>query len=159
MTVWTERPPETAALFNPALLAVLCARIAEGWTGETGEPLPIPIVFPACALLLHADARAALPDTRRTRLAHWIERHGRERLEVADLAIALAPRVREAMRLGLRHALLVPRAPGIIGSPPPTASSGSAETRLILSRAPWVGGWLALGGTATTVLALLGVTR
>jgi hypothetical protein len=160
MTVWAQRPPETAALFNPALLAATCARIASGWSKETGGPLPLPIAFPACALLLHEGARTALPDTRRTRLAPWIENHSRERLEVADLAVALAPRIREGLRLGLRHGVITAQPPGVRGFPPaPSWTAVSEETRTILSRANWVGQWLADAGSSTTVLALIGPPR
>lgn len=160
MTVWARRPPETAALFNPALLAATCAGIAAGWSEADGAALPLPVVFPACALLLHEGARNALPTSRRTRLAPWIEAHSRERLEVADLAVSLAPRIREGLRLGLRHGILAAQPPGVNGRPRPVHSNGfSDETRGILSRAPWVGRWLADAGSSVTVFALIGPPR
>lgn len=160
MTVWARRPPETAALFNPPLLALVIARIASGWTSSLDRPLPLPIVFPASALLLHEGARTALPGTRRTRLAPWVEEHGRERLEVADLAIALAPRLREGLRLGVRHGLLEAHEAGVAATAQPAAPSAlTSETRTILDRAPWVGVWLADAASPATVLLLLGVAR
>ena len=160
MTVWAQRPPETAALFNPALLAATCAGIASGWTERVGTALPLPIAFPACALLLHERARDALPSTRRTRLAPWVEEHSRERLEIADLAVSLAPRVREGLRLGLRHGVLDAQPPGILGMPRALPANGlSQETRAILSRAAWVGRWLADAGSGVTVFALIGPAR
>ena len=157
MTAWARRPPETAALFNPVLLAAASAGIASGWGIETSAPLPIPIVFPACALLLHKAAREALPRTRRTRLAPWVEDHSRERMEVADLAVSLAPRIREGLRMGLRLHLLSAEPPGLLGFPGTPPHDGfSAETRAILGRSAWLGQWLADAGSSTTVFALIG---
>lgn len=160
MTTWARRPPETAALFNPALLAATCAGIASGWSEQAGTALPLPIAFPACALLLHESARNALPSSRRTRLAPWIEEHSRERLEVADLSVSLAPRIREGLRLGLRHGMLAAQPPGIVGFPRAVPANGfSAETAAILSRTAWVGRWLGDTGSSITVFALIGPTR
>ena len=160
MTRWISRPPDMAALFNPALLAVMCAGLAEGWESETGEALPLVLAPSGCAMLLSARARERLPSTRRTRLGPWIEEHGPERVEVARLAFALSPRVREAIRVGLREGLLQARAPGVHGKTPRTLPSDlSPETETVLKRTAWVGGWLAQGGSPLTILALLGAVR
>ncbi len=50
--------------------------------------------------------------------------------------------------------------PGSSGAPRPVPANGlSQETRAILSRAPWVGRWLADAGSGVTVFALIGPTR
>ena len=72
MRAWADRSPESAALLNPALLAVVCAAAASQYERESDEAMPWPLAFLVAPLVLHRGTREALPRNTRTHLSTWI---------------------------------------------------------------------------------------
>ena len=157
-----ERSCEERALLNPVFCAQLlwyaarsCARDGDGLSFEEGF-LILPIV-------LHRTTRKALPRGTRTSLAVWLDANPLGRGRIATRAHLLVPFTKEAMMFGGMHGLLqleggrldavdawrirVNRAIRI----------SSDEVKECAKRAEFIGKWFAATGSASTVMALLGV--
>jgi Family of unknown function (DUF6521) len=153
------RPTTDArALFNPAFVAALIGRAAEGHQNEREAPLPVALGYLIAPLVLHTPTREALPRVN-ARLAKWADDHQLVRAELRWRAPQLVEVTRRALRFGLRHDLiaLVPRGidpgPALARLPAPQGAGAADCWR----KAQLLGRWLPRAGPPATVLALLGV--
>jgi hypothetical protein len=155
---WSQRPPETAALLNPAFLGALVTCAAWEHEQRSGVGLDVPTAFLVPPLVLHSQTRAALPRDARTHLSVWITRYPILRAGFPHRTLQLVPLVREALRLSIRSGVLVV-ASGILHAPrnPARLPDATPEVADILNRARTVGRWLAANTDRATVFALLGV--
>jgi Family of unknown function (DUF6521) len=158
MRPWNERSIEQAGLFNPAFLAAVLASASRG--AEEHEGLAWPLSFLVVPLVLHRPTREALPRGVTTSLPVWIERVPEARVGFAQRARDLAPFTREGARLGLRAGSLELAGDrlrrGTIRRRT-RAVRASAERDDCLTRAEFVGRWLAGSGDVVTVFGLFGV--
>lgn len=149
---------DARALFNPAFVAALIGRAADGHRSEREAPLPVALAYLIAPLVLHTPTREALPRVN-ARLAKWADDHHLARAELRSRAPQLVGVTRHALRFGLRHDLivLVPEGiePGSALTRLPAPTGGDAED--CWRKAHLLGRWLPRAGPPATVLALLGV--
>ncbi len=163
MTPWTERSSEERALLNPSFCALLLWHAANGHMAKDGVPLAFEETFLVLPLVLHRGTRESLPRTARTSLAVWLIDNPLARSRVAGRARLLVPFTKESLLFGGVHGLFRFQdgslAPGSGWKPSftRTVADSSDEVRECLKRAEFVGGWFAQAGSASSVLALLGV--
>ncbi len=159
MRAWAGRSPESAALLNPALLAVVCAAAASQYERESDEAMPWPLAFLVAPLVLHRGTREALPRNTRTHLSTWITNHPVIRAGFPQRALSLTELVREGLRFGMSHSALSVTADGrmhavLSSSARPIKDGDAAE---IVRSAGFVGKWFTRADQPATLFALLGV--
>lgn len=154
MKRWADRSRVEASLLNPALIAMLMSEAAKEHERQA-DPMSWPIAFLVAPLVLHRPTRDALPRDTRTHLSTWISRHPVIRAGFPDRAAAMTPLAREALRFGVRNAVLETSNGTVRGltsrTPPP------GDLRVLMSKAGLVGRWLARTDQPSTVFALFGV--
>jgi hypothetical protein len=157
---WEERSPVPAAMFNPALIAVIVAAAVDQYEHRSGFPMPWPMSFLVPPMVLHGPTRDALPRTSRTSLSSWI---GSEAVLAAGFprrAQHLAPQVREGIRFGVRHQLLEISGPSgalTCPTPPKTTKSSPGDLIPIVRAAGMLGRIFARAGGSADVYAALRV--
>lgn len=149
---------DARALFNPAFVAALIGRAADGHRSERDAPLPVALGYLVSPLVLHTPTREALPRVN-ARLAKWADEHHLARAELRSRAPQLVRVTRHALRFGLRHDLILLVPAGI--EPGPALAQLHAPTGADAAdcwkKAHLLGRWLPRAGPPATVLALLGV--
>ena len=149
---------DARALFNPAFVAALIGRAADGHRSEREIPLPVPLGYLIAPLVLHTPTREALPRVN-ARLAKWADDHQLARAELRSRAPQLIGVTRHALRFGLRHDLILLVPAGI--EPGPALARLRAPTGADAAdcwkKARLLGRWLPRAGPPATVLALFGV--
>ncbi len=163
MTTWEQRSNEERALLNPGFCANLFWHAARGYAGESGGALSFEESFLVLPFVLHRETREALPRTTRTSLAVWLEENPLARGRVANRARLLVPFTKEALifagihgfiRLDIGQLRSGDRWTGAVTS---ALGVSSDEVQICAKRADFVGRWFARAGSASTVLALIGV--
>ena len=158
---WEGLPKEEKALFNPAFLAIVLARVSEGHHQRFGEPVPLPIAILSSTLVLHRPTRERLPNTIATNMLAWIERNADLTATVGIHAPALVPHLKEGLLFSLTDGLCrLTESGGIVPgrNKPPTQITGqTADVIACQRKAFFVGRWLAGAGTPATILALFGL--
>ena len=159
MKAWADRSQESAALLNPALLAVVCAAAASQYERESDEAMPWPLAFLVAPLVLHRGTREALPRNTRTHLSTWITSNPVIRAGFPQRALSLAGLVREGLRFGMTHDALSVTADGgmhAVFSPSARPIEGGDAAEIVRS-AGFVGKWFTRADQPATLFALLGV--
>jgi hypothetical protein len=149
---------DARALFNPAFVAALIARAADGHRRERDAPLPLALAYLIAPLVLHTPTREELPRVN-ARLAKWADDHQLARAELRWRAPQLPAVTRRALRFGLRHELILLVPAGIEPGPalarlPAPEGADAADC---WKKAELLGRWLPRAGPPATVFALLGV--
>lgn len=158
-----SRAREERALLNPAFCSQMLWHAARGHATRTSGGLAFEESFLVLPFILHAPTRAALPHDTRTSLAVWLSKNPLARGIVADRARLLVPFVREALVFGVMHRLIdltqgrVEAQPGWANRISAVLADTNNDVRDCARRAEFVGRWFASTGSATTVLALIGV--
>jgi len=160
--VWAERSREERALLNPALCAVLLWHAARSCVRD-GDSLSFEEGFLVLPFVLHRTTRDALPRGTRTSLAVWLDANPLARGRIAPRARLLVPFTKEAITFGAAHGLLQMEAARLkaVGAwrtrVDRSVRASSDEVRECAKRAKFIGKWFAATGSASTVMALLGV--
>ena len=157
---WSSRQREEAVLFNPAFLATLLAAAASDHQRVAGDGLRWTLAFIVPALVLFEDTRAELPANTNARLLNWINDHTNVCARLPQRARSLAPLVRESARFGMRAGALTfveerLRSPL---SAPTLRSGASAEARVCIERAAFLGRWFDGVADVASVYALFGIS-
>lgn len=160
-TLAESHPVEEAALFNAAFLALLARRVSDEHERRSGgRALPTMLVYLAVPLTLHGPTRRALPNNVTAQMGEWIRAHPEAAMGLGRRAAALRPYVSAALRLGLRHGLLV-AAPGTLRAGVlarrPRGMARSVEVDECLDKAGFLGRWLSGQPDPTTAMALWGL--
>lgn len=155
-----HEPPEVAALFNPALIALLLARSTRSHLEETSDGLPFlyaPIIVTIC---LHPTVRSTLSMNIRTQFATWVQRSAGVDPPLQARIAEMVPIVNEGVLFALIHDILkVERgvlAPGTT-SPTRAVRGDTADMEDAQKAAVYLGRWIAHAGSQSTVCAMLGV--
>jgi Family of unknown function (DUF6521) len=159
MRGWAGRSPETAALLNPALLAVICGAAASQYERESDEAMPWPLAFLVAPLVLHRGTREALPRSARTHLSTWITNNPVIRAGFPQRAQSLTGLVREGLRFGMTYGALSVTADGGMRGILPTSARpiDGGDAADIMRSAGFVGKWFTRADQPATLFALLGV--
>jgi len=145
-------------MLNPALMALVTAAAASEYERASGEPMPWPLAYLIAPMVLHAGTRAALPGNTRTHLASWLTANPIIHAGFARRAHGLADVVREGLRFGLAHSVLVVDDLGRVSGAVNARSAQGTETGELIRRAGFVGKWLTRVDQPATAFVLLGVT-
>jgi len=163
MTPWSQRSREERALLNPGFCATLLWHAARGYLGVGRGSLPFEEAFLILPFVLHRDTREALPRNTRTSLAVWLEENPLARGRIAMRARLLVTFTKEGMAFGGVHGIIRLNEGRLHAdeawkrSVTLSLKESSEEVRRCAKSAEFVGKWLALAGSSSTVLALMGV--
>jgi hypothetical protein len=95
--LWSERPQEEAAHFNPAFCGELLARTTKEFCKQAGKAMPLTYAFLVAPLVLHPTARKALPGRANAAFASWAGDNADMLSTLADRTLRLRPVTREAL--------------------------------------------------------------
>ncbi len=161
---WTQRTPEEANLFNPALLGLLATEFVREFSKAKGDACPYVLPFCAMPISLHAKTRASLPSTTLTSLYTWRERNPGTLVGYAERATSLRPALQEAIRFCIdRQALEISPDGGLQLSKTTVSAAKKYEATLThdaqacITAARLLGRWFAKSGTTSTILAAWGL--
>ncbi|WP_376760901.1 three component ABC system middle component [Archangium violaceum] len=160
MRAWQERPPEIAALLNPAFCALVLREAVKSFTAEADTSMPFPLIAFILPLSLHAPTRQVLPSTIRTKMHVWMQEYPEARIQFAPRARGLLPYAREALLFAAVRGVLTFDAEGNIAvgkrlrAPPWERHAEPAEC---LRAAGFVGRWLARAGEVQSIFIMWGV--
>lgn len=160
---WAERPLEERVLLNPAFCASLLWHFAAAGGEDGRRSLSLVESFLVLPTVLPRVTREALPRSTRTSLAVWLDENPSFQATLAGRAKALVPFSRDALIFGgtrqfirlsqdLVHAELSWRRRANAAT-----RQASAETQMCAKKAAFLGAWFAESGSASTVMALMGV--
>ena len=152
---------EETRLFNPAFLSLIVREAAKGYSQETQAPFPLPLAFVVPAVTLHRRSREALPGTVRTDLLVWMQQHPEIRFLAAGRAARLSIYVKQGILLG-SHARILNVGPSGLGVGEGLVSNSALsrvtlEAGSCLSRARFMGRWMARSGSPIYQLTLWGI--
>ena len=105
MKEWANRPPEIAALLNPAFCGFLMSTGLDAYTQNVNEGAPYAFPFVMLPLVLHKPTRQAFPRSSRTAFSTWITNADTAIAKVgfAERAKNMAPYVKEALAFAMQH--------------------------------------------------------
>jgi hypothetical protein len=157
---WEARSAVTAAMLNPALIALIIAVASNRYEHDKDEPMPWELSFLVVPMALHADTRTVVPSRVTSRLPRWVNDHPLIMAGLGPRAESVAPYVREGIRWGLRSRALTLDSTGrlsgeVLGR---FSKNDTADLRAVVDTARFLGRWFASVGSTATVFALLGVT-
>lgn len=165
MIEYTELSAETRAIFNPALIAILGARAAQGYEGEAKAPMPIALCLTAVGTALFHRARDDRPSTIRPSFAGWLQDNPEIRYNIGPQLESLGPHLKAGIIFGVSQEILrivasssVSMVPRSVRAPGVTTGLYTQEVESCIGAATFFGRWFARSGTPGTVMALLGVT-
>ena len=163
LNAWDERPQDVSNLLNPSFLGLLLYRAVHGFKKESAAGMPFELIVLVLSFVLHGATRNRLPATITTRLPTWIQLNRDALLEFAKRTHSLLPYTKEALSFLAERGVLVFDENGRIdiGASKLTAvtqyQQSTDEIAACYKRAEFVGRWLALAGSPTTVFMLLGI--
>lgn len=157
---WSQRSPVPAAMFNPALIAVIIGAAANQYQTKGGFPMPWPLCFLVPPMVLHSPTREALPKTSTTSLPKWSADHPVLTAGFPPRAQHLAQHVREGLRFGLREGVFDLALEGSAlqcDKLPKTTKNSPGDLAPVVRGAGMLGRIFARTGDAATVYAALRV--
>jgi hypothetical protein len=163
MTSWPQRSREERALLNPSFCANLLWYGASGYAGVDGSALSFEEAFLVLPFVLHRETREALPRGTNTSLAVWLDDNPLVRGRIATRAQLLVPFTKEGMLFAGAHGFIHIKEGRVRANEAwkqvvnSLVRGSSDEVRECVKRAEFVGKWFAMAGSASTVLALMGV--
>ena len=150
--------PEAAALFNPALGAMIVTAAAAGHVEDARRGLPWLASFLVTPFVLHDPTRQELPRSIRTGMAAWLMQNPLLADQFGRHANLLAPTTRRAIRYALRSGMMSLDSARLtpVGAIRGLSGARGAELRTYYAAARLVGRWLAKTDVLTAY-SILGV--
>lgn len=160
---WRDRPPEEAALLNPAFCGELIARATKDYERIRAAPFPLPLAFVVLPLVLHPPTKDALPGRANTTFATWSADNEALLAELPERTLRLRPISREALLFLTQHRALTVTAEGLKTGAAPMklsakTSSSTPDADDIRRAAGLIGRWFANQGAPVQILQTMGVT-
>ena len=154
-----HRPVEVAHLFNPAFCALVIREAVLGFQDKSPSGMPFPLFFLLLPIVLHKRTRLLLPSNVGTKMHPWLQANQEVRIRFADRCIALLPDSREAIVFAASRGFLGITAGRIVARRIPLSLPWPAgsEPELCIKKARFLGRWMALAGSITTIFAMWGV--
>jgi hypothetical protein len=163
MTPWSQRSREERALLNPGFCVNLLWHAARGYASVDDTGLPFEEAFLVLPFVLHRETREALPRDTRTSLAVWLNDNPLARSRIASRAQLLVPFTKEGLTFGGVHGVIRIEEGRLYSEEAckevvnRSLRASSDEVLGCTNRAEFIGRWFAKTGSASTVLALIGV--
>lgn len=162
MKDWANRPPEIAALLNPAFCGLLISIGLDAYTKNVDEGAPFAFPFVMLPMILHKPTRQKFPLSYRTAFSAWITNADTAIAKVgfAERAKNMAPYVKEALTFALQHNTIYVTESGRLKTSYPTSKSfpnATQEVNECVRAALMCGKWFSMVGDFKTAMALLGV--
>lgn len=160
---WSNRPPEEAALLNPAFCGELIARATREYERIRAAAFPLPLSFVVLPLVLHPPTLTVLPGRADTTFATWSANNEALLVELPERTLRLRPITREALLFLTQHRALTVGAEGLrTGDKPMKLTVKAAVTTpdvdYIRRNAGLLGRWFANQGAPVQILQTMGVT-
>ncbi|MEU4664192.1 three component ABC system middle component [Micromonospora chalcea] len=153
---------EEEALFNPAFIALLYARVVQGWQqeghGEEGAPAHLSSL--AVTMALHSPTRLLAPKTIRTSFVDWVQQNPDINAFFPRAALGLTPLVKDGLIFALVNDVCRWTSPAsiMLGQRLSKTIRGDTPDFLSCQRgAVFFGRWLSRSGRPSSIFALLGV--
>lgn len=162
MSAWVGRSAEEKALLNPAFCTSLLWHFASSG-GEGRRELTFAETYLVLPFVLPKNSREALPRNTRTSLAVWLDQNPLFHTAFAIRARAMTPFTQEALMFGGMRQVFLVSAEAVIANKEWKDRTNlafrrsSPETQACLKKAAFLGSWFTEAGSASTVMALLGV--
>ncbi|GAA1033644.1 MULTISPECIES: three component ABC system middle component [Amycolatopsis] len=159
MSTPIEWSREERVLYNPAFIALVCARAVQGHFQVHRTGCPLPLVLTAAVMALQPAIRALLPSANAS-MTQWAENNQAVKVHMSANAPGLLSVVRPGLLFALQTGVLTLESSRLVlrdGAIPATIRKRSPEAASIQKAAHMLGRWLPSGGPTTTVLTLLGV--
>ncbi|MGE4442398.1 MAG: three component ABC system middle component [Desulfomicrobium sp.] len=162
MKDWDKRPPEIAALLNPAFCGYLLSIGLIEYTNNIEEGAPYLFPFIQLPLVLHKPTRDILPRSSRTSFSAWITGTNTAAAKVgfAERARRVSPYAKEALVFSLQHKRITVTDDGLLrvpSAPPKSYRNATREINECVRAAILCGKWFSMIGDFKTAMALLGV--
>ena len=162
MKEWANRPPEIAALLNPAFCGFLMSTGLDAYTHNVNEGAPYAFPFVMLPLVLHKPTRQAFPRSSRTAFSTWITNADTAiaKIGFAERAKNMAPYVKEALAFAMQHNSIYVTESGRLKTSNPAPKSfpnATQEVNECVRAAVMCGKWFSMVGDFKTAMALLGV--
>lgn len=157
---WEHLPRDSAALLNPALLAVLVERAVRGAVQEGHDGLPWELAYLLVPMSLDAETRKSLPMRINSPLVSWVANNSEVRSLLPRKISSMSGLVGESLHLGLSLNLLsLDRHLIREGSHtmPKTLKAGTNEVGEIHKAAHFLGRWLTSYPSSAGLYSLFGV--
>lgn len=163
MNNWSERPREEANLLNPAFCCLGITAAVIGYQLAVPQGLPLGLAYMVLPITLHKPTRDILPNTRRTSLPMWLQNNTSVRVLFHQRLASLKPFTNEAIIFGCNKkwlsiqngaSLKTDRPESLLRKINQTLGDEPSEC---ITKALFVGKWLAAAGSPATVMALWGV--
>ncbi|RXT51197.1 hypothetical protein B6S44_21575 [Bosea sp. Tri-44] len=160
---WRDRPPEEAALLNPAFCGELIARATKDYERIRAAAFPLPLSFVILPLVLHPPTLAALPGRANTTFATWSADNEALLADLPERTLRLRPISREALLFLAQHRALTVGAEGLRTGDKPMRLTAKAAVMTsdvddIRRAAGLLGRWFANQGAPVQILQTMGVT-
>ena len=165
LPAWANRPPEVAALLNPAFCGLLCYAAGGGSQSIDAAGMRFSESSLVLPLLLHEPTRQTPPRQIRSPLMSWASANPAVRVGMSERIRESADLTREALTFMIAGEAISVSAGGVLlpGRVTPRMSVARNSTpnldiRERVQQATLVGRLLARSGTPATVLATFGLT-
>lgn len=156
---WEQRSAVSAAMINPALVALVIAISANRYEHEIGMAMPWELSFLVVPMALHSETRQVLPNRISSHMPKWVNDNPVITAGLGSRAKSLSPYVREGIRWGVRTSALTFEGPLLHGQVLGRFSRHDTnDLRAIAAAARFLGRWFSSVNSTATVFALLGVT-
>ncbi|WP_442860555.1 three component ABC system middle component [Arthrobacter sp. zg-Y916] len=157
---WSSLPRDSAALFNPAFLALILGRAVQGATErgqngiDWGESY---LVIPMC---LDSETRETIPRRINSSIVSWVARNPEIRSVLPQKLSGMSPLVTDGISMALHtEILLVDHGRLILGPKllPKRVSGGTPEITAIQKTAYFLGRWFSTYPSTPGLFTLFGV--
>ncbi|MRR07788.1 MAG: hypothetical protein EG828_12810 [Deltaproteobacteria bacterium] len=162
MKEWANRPPEIAALLNPAFCGLLLSIGLGEYTKNFSDGAPYAFPFVMLPLVLHKPTRQMFPRSSRTAFSAWITNSDTAIVKIgfAERAKNMAPYVKESLAFAMQNNRVYVTESGRLKATNPVPKSfpnATQEVNECVRASVMCGKWFSMVGDFKTAMALLGV--
>ncbi|MEP0868830.1 DUF6521 family protein [Trichocoleus desertorum AS-A10] len=161
MTVWDQRPVESANLFNPAFCGEIIRLCVKSYFKESGRTFPYALAFLVLPIVLYHDTRVTMSARQYSYLHVWVQDNMHLRVNFANRARELVPVTREAITFLLQiGALELSNDAALHANSYRRKKIGSQNEASIAScydKSELLGKWFARAGDTATIYVMWGV--
>jgi hypothetical protein len=159
-STWERFPRDSAALFNPALLAVLVGRGIQGALQEGKEGLTWELAYLVVPMSLDAETRKSIPMRINSPVVSWVAKNPEVRSLLPGKLSAMSRLVSEGISYGLSSELLTLDQHILKGGAhrlPGSITAATSEVKEIQKAAHFLGRWFGTYPSAPGLYSLFGV--